>query len=199
MLQTSGEHLALLACASPPTLCGSASFSGLWVVYNILSTVSVFTACLQKTSINVFVHGVGSFSDCSGTRFLPFSSFLSKHMFTPRDGSVVSGKVLVQDLRISLVFTWLMICGVGILVVNASSFPSSASCKAFLPLHFSWGERWSRKWLPGLSANTRKGSPASYWHTEGTIVLLVDLSLPTPPKETILKMGGIINFSVIEG
>lgn len=73
-----------------------------------------------------------------GPDFSLSSLFSPKHVFTPQDGSalpVASGKVLVQDLRISLVFTWLM--RIGILVVNASSFPSSASCKAFLPLLFS--------------------------------------------------------------
>lgn len=72
---------------APGTACLCFSSHTLWVCQlqwavsgsqHFISVFTVFTACLQKTSINVFVHGVGSFSDWSGTRFLPFSSFLSK-------------------------------------------------------------------------------------------------------------------------
>lgn len=56
-----------------------------WYTTFYQQRVSVFTwtysnlgVCLQKTSINIFAHGVGSFSDCCGTRFLPFFSFLTK-------------------------------------------------------------------------------------------------------------------------
>lgn len=149
-------------------------------------TYSRLGLCLQKLCIFLSAYGIGSSSDCCGTRILPFSSFLTKaFVYTtelvslswksscPRSKNLF-GVCLAHDL-------WDLIP-----YIKCTLSPFIHKLQSLSASSFFSGKKGGVVTVMQVFqalANTRK---RTWWLPNDLLKYVnVGLSLPTPPKKTI--------------